>query len=179
MGIELARSAFERGGSVELWLGRHEVAPPPWIPVRPFESTADLLRRVKGLTCDYCLVPAAISDFAPRRREGKVPTAKGRLTLELDPTPKVIDAIRKESPGTLVAFKAESGVTKKELIARAKERLRKSKADFIVANDLRKVTKARTSLTVLSAGGKSRDFEGLKAAAADFIWEVVAHPRRG
>ena len=179
MGIELARSAFERGGNVELWLGRHEVVPPRWLPIKAFETTADLLKMVKGLTCDYCLVPAAISDFAPRPRAGKIPTAKGRLTLELDPTPKVIDAIRKESPCTLVAFKAESGVTKKELVARARERLKQSKVDFIVANDLRRVTKAKTSLTVLSAKGKSRDFEGPKAAAADFIWEVVTHPRRG
>jgi len=179
MGIELARVAFEHGGNVELWLGRHEVEPPPHLRVRAFESTADLMKMVKGLTADYCLLPAAISDYAPVRRKGKVPTAKGRLTLELDPTPKVLDAIRKETKAVLVAFKAESGVTRRDLLARAKERLKKSRTDFIVANDLGKVTRTRTALTILDANGKSKDFEGPKAQAAEFLWGVVIRGLRG
>jgi phosphopantothenoylcysteine decarboxylase/phosphopantothenate--cysteine ligase len=177
MGIELARVAFERGGDVELWLGRHEVIPPPWIQTRPFETTADLLGMVGHLEADYCLVPAAISDYAPRRRQGKVPSSAGRLTLELDPTPKVVDAMRKRLAGTLVAFKAESGVTRKELLARARDRLRKSRLDFIVANDLGKVTRTATSLTVLGKRGAARDFSGPKPQAAEFVWEAILRAR--
>lgn len=177
MGIELARVAFERGGDVELWLGRHEVTPPPWISVRPFESTADLLAMVAHLECDTCLVPAAISDYTPRARKGKVPTKAGTLTLELDPTPKVVDAMRKRPVRTLVAFKAESGVPRKELLARAKERLKKSRLDFIVANDLKKVTRTATALTVIDRRGHAKDFAGPKALAAEFLWETLLHAR--
>ena len=172
-GIELAKTAFERGGRVELWLGRHEVPPPPWIPVRPFETTAELLKMAADIACDYCLVPAAISDYAPVKRKGKVSTDKGRLSLELEPTPKVIEAIRKESACTLVAFKAEFGVSKSERLKRAKDRMKRARADFIVANDLGEVSRTHTHVTILDARGRAKEFKGPKAEMAEFLWGVV------
>ena len=38
----------------------------------------------------------------------------------------------------LIGFKAETDITKKELVERAKQKLRDSKADMIIANDIGK-----------------------------------------
>jgi phosphopantothenoylcysteine decarboxylase/phosphopantothenate--cysteine ligase len=104
-GMELARVAFEKGAEVELWLGRHHATAPHWIPSRTFETTADLVAMAGELHADVCVVPAAISDFAPKKAKGKIPSRGGGLTLELSPTPKILPALRKGAK-VLVGFKA-------------------------------------------------------------------------
>src|SRR5439155_413557 len=86
-GIELARTAFEHGADVELWLGRHEVPVPPWLPYKSFETTEDLASMAEKTDADICVVPAAVADFSPvKKQTGKIPSRKGTLTLDLEPT---------------------------------------------------------------------------------------------
>src|SRR5207247_995984 len=83
-GIELARTAFEHGADVELWLGRHEVPVPPWLPYKSFETTEDLASMAEKTDADICVVPAAVADFSPvKKQTGKIPSRKGTLTLDL------------------------------------------------------------------------------------------------
>jgi phosphopantothenoylcysteine decarboxylase/phosphopantothenate--cysteine ligase len=57
--------------------------------------------------------------------------------LKLEPTPKIIDIVKKISPKIfLVPFKAEYNVSNEELIENAFKRLKEAKADLIVANDV-------------------------------------------
>ncbi len=174
-GVELARTAFEHGADVEMWLGRHEVPVPGWIPTKAFDSTADLADMVGRVDADVCLVPAAISDFSPAKRRGKIPSREGALTLDLQPTPKVLITLRKATKGTLVGFKAESGVSAAELKTKAMALLKEADLDFVVANDVGAVKRDATAITIFDRKGKSVAFAGSKALAAEAVWRAVLH----
>jgi len=171
-GIELARNAYYRGADVTLWLGGHTVEPPTFIDTKQFTSTKELLSMAKRIKCDICAVPAAIADYSPAKERGKIPSGRKSLTLKLSPTPKILDAIRARSNCYLLGFKAESNVSKKELIARAESRMKESKLDGIVANDIRKVSRESTTVYIITKRGEKM-FKGSKAAAADEIWSAV------
>jgi phosphopantothenoylcysteine synthetase/decarboxylase len=62
---------------------------------------------------------------------------KQRWTIDLVPTPKIIDLVKKTCPSTLlVGFKLEVGLDREALIASAKNLMERSGADLAVANDM-------------------------------------------
>lgn len=179
-GIELARTAYEHGADVELWVGRHEAPLPSWIPTKTFETTADLAKMAEAANADICVVPAAVADFTPTKRaKGKIPSRQGDLTLNLEPTPKVIAKFRKGTRKTLVGFKAESGVSAAELKERAMALVKEADVDIVVANDVSRVKGDVTSVTIFDRKGRSEAFEGSKALAAERVWRAVLHGVRG
>src|SRR3990170_1415722 len=173
-GLELAKAAFEHGADLEVWLGRHHTHVPPYLHPRTFETTADLAAMAGDMKADICIVPAAISDFAPAKAKGKIPSRAGPFALDLHPTPKVLPALRKGAK-VLVAFKAEADVTAEDLRARAMALLHEADLDFVVANDVTKVGKGRTSILIIDRQGRSTEYVGSKAGAADAIWRAVIH----
>src|SRR6266702_1587226 len=149
-GIELARVAFEHGANVELWLGRHETQVPPWLPFKTFETTGDLVSMAEKADADVCVVPAAVSDFTPAKKQpGKIPSRDGVLSLDLQPTPKVLNRFRKGAKKALVGFKAEAGVSETGLKARAMALVKEADVDFVVANEISKVKGDTTSITIV------------------------------
>ncbi len=174
-GVELARAAFEHGAEVELWLGRHEVSVPDWLPTRSFDTTTDLAAMADKAQADVCLVPAAVSDFSPKKQKGKIPSRGGALTLDLQPTPKVLAALRKATKGTLVGFKAEAGVSTAELKTKAMALLKEADLDLVVANDVAAVQRDATVITLFDRKGKSVTFAGSKSLAAEQVWRAVLH----
>jgi phosphopantothenoylcysteine decarboxylase/phosphopantothenate--cysteine ligase len=174
-GVELAGAAFEHGADVEMWMGRHEVPVPSWIPMKGFETTAELLAMVTKADSDVCLVPAAIADFSPRKREGKIPSRGGAVTLDLEPTPKVLGALREATKGILVGFKAEADVTGADLKVKAMSLLKEAGLDLVVANDVARVKRDTTAITIFDPKGRSTAFEGPKSLAAERIWRAVLH----
>ncbi len=174
-GVELARAAFEHGAEVELWMGRHEVPVPTWLPASSFDSTADLAALVEKARADITLVPAAISDFSPRKRKGKIPSREGAITLDLQPTPKVLAALRKATKGILVGFKAEAGVSATELKAKAMALLKEASLDLVVANDVTAVKRESTTITIFDRQGRAATFAGSKSLAAEHVWRAVLH----
>jgi phosphopantothenoylcysteine decarboxylase/phosphopantothenate--cysteine ligase len=178
-GIELARSAFEHGADVEVWLGRHEATVPDWLAYKSFETTLDLAKLAEGAIADVTAVPAAISDFSPKRRPGKIPSREGTLALDLQPTPKVLKLFRRGTKKALIGFKAESGVSQDELRERAMALLKEADADFVVANDVSRVRGDDTAITIFDRKGQSESFEGSKGLAAERVWRAVLHGLRG
>jgi phosphopantothenoylcysteine decarboxylase/phosphopantothenate--cysteine ligase len=179
-GIELAKTAFELGANVELWLGRHEAPVPSWLPYRTFDSTDELARMAEKAEADICIVPAAIADFTPAKKQGgKIPTRAGALTLDLKPTPKILERFRKGTRKALVGFKAEAGVSESELKARALALAKEADLDFVVANDVTKVKGETTSIAIFDRKGQSETFEGSKALAAERVWRALLHGVRG
>jgi len=173
-GVEVAKAAYEMGADLELWLGRHHTSVPPYLPAKRFQTTADLAAMAADVRADLCIVPAAVSDFAPHKAKGKIPSRKGPLTLALEPTPKVLPAFRKGAK-VLIGFKAEAKVPPAQLRARAMTLLREAKLDFVVANDVTKVTKGETTILILDRRGRGKKFTGPKAVAAETIWRTVLH----
>jgi len=179
-GIELAKAAFEHGANVELWLGRHEVEVPSWLSTKPFETTNDLMAMAEKAEADICIVPAAVSDFAPSKKQpGKIPSRSGALTLDLQPTPKVLNRFRKGARKALVGFKAEAGLGAVELKGQAMALVKEADVDFVVANDVSKVKEDSTSITIFDRKGQAETFAGSKALAAERVWRVILHGVRG
>jgi phosphopantothenoylcysteine decarboxylase/phosphopantothenate--cysteine ligase len=179
-GIELAKAAFEHGADVELWLGRHETPIPSWLPYKSFETTEQLASMAEKADADICVVPAAIADFTPvKKAKGKIPSRKGTLTLDLEPTPKLLERFRKGTKKALVGFKAEAGVGEDELKSRALALAKEANLDLVVANDVSKVKGDTTAITIFDRRGLSETFEGSKSLAAERVWRAVLHGVRG
>jgi len=87
---------------------------------------------------DYFIVPAALNDFEPKQYRNKAPSSK-KLVLELEPTEKLITTVRKKFPLLkIIAFKAETNKTKKQLEKIGLGFLKKNKVQLVVVNDVSK-----------------------------------------
>jgi phosphopantothenoylcysteine decarboxylase/phosphopantothenate--cysteine ligase len=176
-GVALAREAWRAGADAELWAAHVEVALPDHVPTKRFGSVEDLLAlapQAKGF--DAVLVPAALSDYAPEPREGKVPSDRGDLTLRLKALPKALDELRKHAAGVLVPFKAEARVTEVELVERARASLRKRGAPFVVANLLSQVSAERARVLLVDERSAT-PVEGTKDEVARAVVERLARER--
>ncbi len=174
-GVELARSAFFRGANVSLWMGRCTVPIPSYVEASRFETADELLKMVDGVDHDICVVPAAISDYLPKKEEGKILSTLKSLNLELKPGPKIVEQLRKGFKGNLIGFKLEAGIERDELLKRSKAKLKEYGMDFIVANDIHRVKRGRTEVILLDKTGKSLDLKGTKAEVSWHLWGAIVH----
>jgi phosphopantothenoylcysteine decarboxylase/phosphopantothenate--cysteine ligase len=173
-GVELALDAFERGAKVELLMGRTTCELPSFIKTKRFNSSSELVDIVRKIKSDICIVPAAISDYIPKKTKGKVSSTKKALSVELARAPKIIEEIRRNRKKmTLIAFKLESNVPKKTLVSKAKERMGAAKLDFIVANDINLVKPDSNKVIIIDKKGKTKEIKGPKSQIAHEIWSAV------
>lgn len=170
-GVLIATELRRLGAEVTLWMGRAAEVPAHLAPATVrFSTHADLLRLAKGGLSGYAQVwmPAAIGDFAAKPAKRKLDSGKA-IRLDLEPLPKVIAQVRKAAPkATLVAFKAESDP--KAILPKAKDRLKRHRAQFVVANLAASFGSDQTEAHLVSAG-KVRRFTGPKATV---LPQVVA-----
>lgn len=143
MGTEVTREALLRGAEVTLIYGPGTATPPKEARVIRVETTKEMheavVSELKSQKYNVVIATAAPADWTPKKHyDYKVSTRKtSTLNVKLEATPKIIDVVKKISPEAfLVPFKAEYNVTDKELIENAYERLKKAKANLIVANDV-------------------------------------------
>jgi len=171
LAVELAKSAYERGAITELWYGKSIVEPPSWIPTVGFETSADLIGLVKQSSkFDFIVDCAAVIDYKPQRMKGKIPSDKEAITLRFERIPKIIDLIREEAKDAiLVGFKAEP----KDMVRRAKEKLREVGMDFIVANPLSAFGSDETEIKIIDREGNIRKAKAKKSVLAGFIFDVI------
>ena len=167
MAVEVAKRAFERGADVELWMGGCSVPLPDYIPTKRFETVADLVEMVRGIDHDAVIVPAALADFASHDvTVGKIPSDQG-FGLDLDPVPKVLPLIRTRCD-VVIGFKAESGLTRQELVEKARSRLEMYNLAAVVANDIDVVGRTSSSATLVTRTD-AKDISGTKAEVSDAI----------
>ncbi len=143
MGIELAKEASARGADVLLVAGECMVKIPDYINTIHVESADDFTKTIKDelsySNYDMFISAAAVSDYKPVDFiEGKISSDNlEKLNVIMHLTPKILNvARRKDYKLFIIAFKAEINVSRTELIDRAYNRLLKSEADLIVANDV-------------------------------------------
>lgn len=170
--VELAKAAFFQGAEVELWMGRCQVPLPNYIPTKRFVTVEDLLGLVDRLDHDLVLVPAALSDYAPSLKKGKLASDQGGMTLELRAVPKVLPRI--VGKAKVVGFKAESGVRDEVLISRAMERMERHGLDAMVANDLRNVRIGTTEVYLVERCSNPIMLKGTKSEVA---WSIMLELR--
>jgi len=142
-GVLLASELVSAGAKVTLVYGPGITQPPKGAKIIPVQTVTDMFNEVKKQMkkkFDIVILAAAASDYIPKNQYSKkIKSTKNSLTIELKKAPKIIDHIKKlQKDVFLIGFKAETDISKKELVVRAKQKLRDSKADMIIANDIGK-----------------------------------------
>jgi phosphopantothenoylcysteine decarboxylase/phosphopantothenate--cysteine ligase len=145
MGISVAEEATARGAKVTLVYGIGMTSEPPidvkCIPVtNADEMMSTVLNELKRCHCDIFVGTAAVADYTPAEKVStKIPHGQKELSVSLKPVPRIIQAVKENSPDTfVVGFKAEYDIPESELIDRAYKRIQESSLDLVVANDVSK-----------------------------------------
>jgi phosphopantothenoylcysteine decarboxylase / phosphopantothenate---cysteine ligase len=112
-----------------------------------FDDFASKLKtELQNYSFDMVVHAAAVSDFKVVNHEcSKKLDSEGTLTLQLQRNPKLIDSIRSWSQSkviTLVGFKLTAGLSTDDQHKAGLKLCRSSQADFVVCNDLEKITNA-------------------------------------
>ena len=111
---------------------------------------------------DALVSAAAVSDYTVEASDRKIRSGAESLTLELEPTPKLIDTVREEYPDiAIVGFKAESEGGDDALVERARSTLDRVGLAFVVANDASVMGGADTRALIVRADSTA-EFEGSK-----------------
>jgi len=140
MGIAVARVAALRGAEVTLVYGPGTESPPAGVNVVRVQTTQemkDAFQKGLGEKPDVVVSAAAAQDFVIKKPSGEKLRHDRPLELKLSPAPRVLDGARKLVPKAfIVGFKAEYGVTDKQLAAVGKSKLQEHGLDMVVANDV-------------------------------------------
>ncbi|QSG09458.1 bifunctional phosphopantothenoylcysteine decarboxylase/phosphopantothenate--cysteine ligase CoaBC [Halapricum desulfuricans] len=134
-GRAVARACYVRGADVTLVQDGPDV---PYATVESVESTAEMLAAVKDAAAgaDALVSAAAIADYTVETADEKLRSGQASLTLDLQPTPKVLDTIREAHPDLpMVGFKAETSGDDEAMIEQARELRDRVGLAFVVAND--------------------------------------------
>ncbi|MAG21859.1 MAG: bifunctional phosphopantothenoylcysteine decarboxylase/phosphopantothenate--cysteine ligase CoaBC [Candidatus Diapherotrites archaeon] len=140
-GVWIADAAVVRGAKVILIRGPTKVEPTQQMRDIKVNSAKEMFTAVKkNSKAGIMIHTAAVADYTLKEKQGKIESGKS-FSLKLTPTAKILDQVKKWNKKIfLVGFKAEYGVPEKQLVESAFKKLKESKADLIVANDLKKKT---------------------------------------
>ncbi|MFB6102805.1 MAG: bifunctional phosphopantothenoylcysteine decarboxylase/phosphopantothenate--cysteine ligase CoaBC [Haloplanus sp.] len=139
-GRAVARACHVRGATVTLV---HDDPDVHYADVRRVESAAEMVDATRAAVArdgdsppaDALVSAAAISDFTVETASEKIRSGESR-TLELEPTPKLLDAVRDDNPDLpMVGFKAETSGDDDAMVERARALLERVGLAFVVAND--------------------------------------------
>jgi phosphopantothenoylcysteine decarboxylase/phosphopantothenate--cysteine ligase len=166
MGRALALEAFRLGADVTV-IHRDTF---PGITNIPVDSSADMREAVhrffsEGGGADIYISAAAISDFAPKKYKGKIPSGK-KVNVELEPLPKLLDEVIRDYAPVTVAFKLGAAPQKQ-----SKQMLKKGVA-AVLMNSPTTMGSREGEYTLLSATGE-RTMKGSKEAVAHQFWKEI------
>ncbi|MCU4716539.1 bifunctional phosphopantothenoylcysteine decarboxylase/phosphopantothenate--cysteine ligase CoaBC [Halapricum hydrolyticum] len=143
-GRAVARACYVRGADVTLI---HDGPDVPYATVESVESAAEMTAAAEDAAADAdaLVSAAAIADYTVETAAEKIRSGKESLTLELEPTPKLLDTIREAYPDLpMVGFKAETTGDDDALIERARDLRDRVGLEFVVANDADVMDEAET-----------------------------------
>ncbi len=175
-GRAVARACHVLGADVTLV---HDGPKVPYATVERVESAAEMTAAVTEVAgdADALVSAAAISDYTVDPAEKKIKSGQGRLTLDLEPTPKLIDTVRADYPNLpIVGFKLESDCDDDRLRSRARTLIDRADLSFVVANDASVMGKSETRALLVEADTDSEytgDKQGLGLAIARKLHEQL------
>lgn len=158
MGFAIAAAAARAGHRVTLVAGPVTLDTPKGVQRVDVVSARDMLAALKKAWrgCDALYMAAAVADWRPARRlSGKWRAKDGgaqRTTLDLVRNPDLLRALtggKRDPRRTVIAFALETGDGER----RARAKLQKKGADWIVLNAPSALNSARTSVRILGAEG--------------------------
>ena len=140
-GVSLALELISAGAKVTFVYGPGREKPPKGAKIINVLSSKEMHTTVKSelkKKFDIVIMAAAIADYVPTvQSEKKIKSSKSTMNVRLKKAPKIIDEIKKYQKNVfLVGFKAETNLTKSQLIKSAEKKLRDASADMIIANDI-------------------------------------------
>ena len=140
-GTLLASELISAGAKVTLVYGPGTSEPPKGAKIIRVNSVDEMNKAVKEALkkkFDIAIMTAAASDYVVKNAtSSKIKSDKKEINVKLVKAQKIIDVIKNKQKGIfLVGFKAETDISKNELVSSAKKKLKDSKADMIVANDI-------------------------------------------
>jgi len=186
-GRAVARACYTRGADVTLVHGARDGSADAveagdetlaYATVEAVESAADMHAAVtdRAPDADAFVSAAAVSDYTVERRDEKIRSG-GDLTLELEPTPKVVDTVREAHPGLpVVGFKAETSGDDDAMVAAARSMHDRVGMAFVVANDASVMGDDRTRALLVREnriGTYEGDKRGLGARVAEELVEEL------
>jgi len=134
MGYALAEAARDRGAQVVLISAPSSLPKPIGMDVVNVGTAQEMYEAVKKAVdkADALIMAAAVADYRPKKvSKNKIKRQRASsLTLELERTPDILVEVKGKF--LRVGFAAES----ENLVANAKEKLKKKRLDLIVANDI-------------------------------------------
>jgi len=181
IGLTIAIAAAEFGAAVTLLLGSSLDISCMNLPstlrvvrFKYFEELDDLMtENLRSGNYDAVIHSAAVSDFKlAKKHEGKIKSNTGNLTLELVPTKKIVDGVKKLAPEVfLVKFKLEVGISVERLIEVASDSMRQSSADLVVAN-IYNPNFTDHEAYIIDISGKVTNVQGKEAIALKILENI-------
>lgn len=173
MGFEIAAAAVRRGDEVLLIAGPVELATPAGVQRVDVVTARDMLAATRAAfrRADALFMSAAVADWRPRRKlAGKwrrKDTGDEFASLELARNPDILATVaRRKGPRLVVAFALETGSG----LLRARAKLKRKNADYVVLNDQTALRADRATVTILDGGGLVRRLENRsKRAVAEAL----------
>ncbi len=140
-GVLLAADLVSAGAKVTFIYGPGKEPPPKGVKIVRVETSKemfDAVRKEMKQKFDIVILAAAVSDYTPERlNKTKIKSIPNKILIKLKHSPKIIDVIKKiQKDVFLVGFKAETNISREKLISEARKKLKESKANLIVANDI-------------------------------------------
>ena len=172
-GRAVARALYVAGADVTLV---HPDGDVPYADVVDVESAAEMTEAVLSVAgdADAVVSVAAISDYTVDSAAAKIRSGQDDLALELEPTRKLIDAVRANHPNLpIVGFKAETNGADAALVEHARETLERANLAFVVANDASVMGADETRALLVHEEGYAA-FEGSKAALGREVAAALA-----
>jgi len=125
-----------------------------------------------GSAADAVVSAAAISDYTVDAATGKLRSGEPR-TLDLDPTPKLLDAVREAHPDLpIVGFKTETSGEDGAMVDAARDLRDRVGCAFVVANDASVMGDDDTRALLVDDG--VTEFSGSKAALGGAVADRLA-----
>ena len=140
-GVLLAGELVSAGAKVTMVYGPGTEEPPKGakiVKVSTSKEMFDAVQKDMKKKFDVVIMAAAAADYTPENpSKKKIKSTQNRLKLSLKKAPKIIDQVKKLQEDTfLIGFKAETNLSKRELVKEAKRKMTESNADMIIANDI-------------------------------------------
>ena len=171
-GRAVAKACYVRGAEVTLMHDGPEV---PYADVRAVETAAEMREAVLSVAddADAVVSAAAVGDYTVEAADEKIRSGQ-ELALELEPTPKLIDAVRERHPDLpVVGFKLETAGDDAAMVEAARAVLERADLSFVVANDAGVMGAESTRVLVVRADDVT-EHEGSKRVVGDRVAAELA-----
>jgi len=167
-GRAVARACYARGAEVVLV---HDGPDVPWATVEHAESASEMLDATLAHVedADALVSAAAISDYTVETTPEKIRSGQDELSLELQPTPKLLDTVREAAPDlSIVGFKAETTDDEASIVEESRRLQDRVDLAFVVGNSASVMGETETR-AVLVDGDETESLRGSKDRLGDII----------